>query len=288
MKTLITGASGMIGSVVAPYLESQGHEVIRLVRREPATGEVFWDPDAGRINAEHLEGLDGVVHLATMRWPMPWTDEAKNLIYANRMKTNSLLAKTLASCNIKPGVLICSSGMGIYPDSGEEFLTEDSSLGTDFLARLQIDGEEATMPARTAGIRVVNLRTPTVLSSDVIHRNTAPLGSGKQWSPWVSRDELAHIIQYVLETDTLVGPINPVNPHLVQNAEMAATVSRMLGCEPGQTVPDFVLRNMLGEMADALILASRMILPAKLLASGYKFHFPQLEDAISHELEVSR
>ena len=271
MKILIAGASGMIGSVVAPYLVSQGHEVIRLVRREPGTGEVFWDPDAGKIDAASLEGFDGVVHLATKPWPLPWTDEAKKLIYANRMKTNSLLAKTLASCNIKPGVLICSSGQGIYPSSGDQFLTEDSPLGTDFLARLQIDGEEATTPACTAGIRVVNLRTPSVLNSDVIRRNTAPLGSGKQWSPWVSRDELAHIIQYVLKTDTLVGPINPVNPHLVQNAEMAATVVRMLGCEPSQAVPDFVLRKMLGEMADALILASRRILPAKLLASGYKF-----------------
>jgi len=288
MKTLIAGSNGMIGSAVTRHLLQQGHQVIRLVRREPGIGEVFWNPDEGKIDKASIEGFDAVIHLATMRWPMPWTDEAKNLIYTNRMKTNSLLAKTLAGCNIKPGVLICSSGMGIYPDSGEEFLTEDSPLGTDFLARLQIDGEEATTPARTAGIRVVNIRTPTVLSSDVIRRNTAPLGSGKQWSPWVSRDELAHIIQYVLETDTLIGPINPVNPHLVQNAEMAATVIRMLGCEPGQAVPDFVLRKMLGEMADALILASRRILPAKLLASGYKFHFPQLEDAIRHELEVSR
>jgi uncharacterized protein (TIGR01777 family) len=287
MKILIAGASGMIGSVVTPYLESKGHEVIRLVRREPGAGEVFWDPEADKIDAAGLEGFDGVVHLATMRWPMPWTDEAKKLIYANRMQTNSLLAKSLANCKVKPRVLICSSGMGIYPDSGDIFLTEDSPLGTDFLARLQINGEAATVPASTAGIRVVNLRTPAVLSSDVIRINTAPLGSGKQWSPWVSRDELANIILFVLEIDTLVGPINPVNPHLVQNGEMAATVSHMLGCGPGQAVPDFILRQMLGEMADALILASRRIQPTKLLASGYKFNYPGLEDALRHELGLS-
>src|SRR4030066_57527 len=98
MKILIAGASGMIGSVVAPYLASQGHEVIRLVRREPGAGEVFWDPDERKIDEAGLEGFDGVVHLASMRWPMPWTDEAKKLIYANRRPPNSLRANSLANC----------------------------------------------------------------------------------------------------------------------------------------------------------------------------------------------
>ncbi len=288
MKILIAGASGMIGSVVAPYLVSQGYEVIRLVRHEPADGEVYWDPDAGKIDAAGLEGMDGVVHLATMPWPMQWTPEAKKLIYANRMNTNGLLAKSLANCKQKPKVLICSSGMGIYPTSGEEFLTEDSPLGTDFLARLQIDGEAITSQASDAGIRVVHLRTPAVMGGQAIQRNTSQIGSGNQWNSWVSRDELARIILYILETDTLIGPVNPVSPNPVRNAEVVVTTSRVLGCEPGPTLPEKQLRLILGEMADSLILPSRRILPAKLLASGYKFHFPQLESAIRHELEVSR
>ena len=153
MKILIAGASGMIGSAVVPYLVSQGHEVIRLVRREPGDGGVYWDPDAGVIDLAGLEGFDGVVHLASKPWPLPWTDEAKKQIYANRMNTNGLLARSLANCEQKPKVLICSSGQGIYPASGDQFITEkDSPLGTDFLARLQIDGEAATKPASAAGI----------------------------------------------------------------------------------------------------------------------------------------
>ena len=287
MKILIAGASGMIGSVVAPYLVNQGHEVTRLVRREPADGEVFWDPDAGKIDAAGLEGFDGVVHVATKPWPLPWTDEAKKLMYANRMHTNGLLANALARCNIKPEVLICSSGQGIYPSSGDQFITEDSPLGTDFLARLQIDGEAATKPASEAGIRVVNLRTPAVMGGQAVQRNTSQIGSGNQWNSWVSRDELTRIILYILETDTLIGPVNPVSPNPVRNAEVAVTVSRVLGCKPGPTLPDQQLRLMLGEMADALILPSRRILPARLLASGFQFHYPELEVALRHELGVT-
>ena len=286
MKILIAGAGGMIGSAMRPYLVSKGHEVIRLVRREPDTGEVFWDPDAGKIDATGLEGMDGVVHLATMRWPMPWTDEAKKLIYANRIGTNGLLARTLASCNIKPRVLICSSGQGIYPTSGDQFITEDSPLGTDFLAGLQIDGEAATKPASAAGIRVVHLRTPAVMGGQAIQRNTSQIGSGNQWNSWVGRDELARIILHILETDTLIGPVNPVSPNPVRNSELVVTVSRVLGCEPGPTLPEAQLRLMLGEMADALILPSRRILPDKLLASGYQFRYPELEVALRHELGV--
>src|SRR5512135_3327264 len=108
MRVLIAGAGGMIGSVVAPYLAAQGHEVIRLVRREPRAGDIRWDPDAGTIDAACLEGFDGVVHLATMPWPMRWTAKAKQRMRTNRMTTNSLLADNLAQCKRKPRVLVCA------------------------------------------------------------------------------------------------------------------------------------------------------------------------------------
>lgn len=284
MRILISGASGMVGSAVAPYLASQGHEVVRLVRRAPGAGEVRWDPDAGTIDAAGLEGLDGVVHVATMPWPMRWTAAAKVRMHANRLATNGLLATTLAGCRRKPQVLVCASGMGIYPPSGDQVLTEDSPLGTDFLAMLQRDGEAATGPASAAGIRVVNLRIPPVLGGAAIRRNTSRIGSGRQWFSWVARDELASIVQHVLVTPALVGPVNPVSPHPVPNAELAATVSRVLGRKPGLPVPAFLLRLLLGEMGQALVLASRRIQPARLLATGYRFRFADLEAALRHEL----
>ena len=284
MKILIAGASGMIGSAAAPYLESQGFEVHRLVRRAAGAGEVQWDPDAGSIDAAGLEGLDGVVHLACMRWPARWTSKAKEQIYANRMQTNSLLSNTLAGCRRKPQVLICASGMGIYPSSGDRIMTEDSPVGTDFLARLQCDGEAATAPASTAGIRVVNLRIPAVLGGASLNRNMGRMGSGHQWTSWVSRDELASIVAYVLMKDTLSGPVNPVSPNPVSNAEFAQTLSHVLGRKPGPPMPAFLLQLMLGEMADALILASRRIIPARLLEAGYAFRYPELDIALIHEL----
>ena len=286
MKILIAGASGMIGSAVAPDLTNQGHEVVRLVRRTPVAGEVQWDPDAGTLDAAGLEGFDGVVHLATMPWPMRWTSESKERMRANRLATNSLLAENLARCKHKPRVLVCASGMGVYPSSGDQVITEQSPLGSDFLAMLQRDGEAAALKASAAGIRVANLRIPAVLGGDALRRNMGRLGSGRQWSSWVSRDELVSIVNYVLVTDTLEGPVNPVSPNPVCNAEYAATLSRALGRKPGLPMPAFLLRLMLGEMAEALILASRRIAPRKLLAAGYQFRFPELEIALRHELGV--
>jgi len=285
MRILISGSSGMIGSAVVLYLASQGHEIVRLVRRDPGANEVRWDPEAGTIDANGLEGFDGVVHVASMPWPARWTPAAKQQLRANRLATNGLLADNLARCKHKPRVLLCASGMGIYPSSGDRVITEESSLGSDFLAKLQCDGEAAAMRAATAGIRVVNLRIPAVLGGAALKRNMGRIGDGRQWNSWVGRDELARIIDFVLVTDALEGPVNPVSPNPLPNAEFAATLSRALGAKPGMPIPAFMLRLILGEMADALILASRRIEPCKLLAAGYQFSFPLLEDAMRHELQ---
>jgi uncharacterized protein len=283
MRIIMAGASGMIGSAVAPYLESQGHEVVRLVRREPNLGEIRWDPDSGTIDAEAVEGFDGVVHVASMRWPLRWTARFKHQMRENRLATNGLLAQTLAGCRQRPRVFVCASGMGIYPASGDAVLTEASPLGTDFLAQLQRDGEAATVPASAAGIRVVSLRIPMVLGGAALRQNLGRLGDGRQWSSWVARDELASIIQHILVTDSVSGPVNPVSPNPVRNADMAVALSHAMERKPGPALPAFVLRLLMGEMAEALILASRRILPAKLLASGYQFRFPDLEGAARHE-----
>jgi NAD dependent epimerase/dehydratase family enzyme len=147
MKTLIAGSNGMVGSAVTRHLIECGYEVVRLVRHKPGPGEVWWDPDAGEIDIASLDGFDGVVHLATMPWPMRWTTKAKQKIRANRLATNRLLAESLAGCARKPRAFICASGMGYYPSSGGTVLTEDSPAGMSFLARLQQEGEAATAPA---------------------------------------------------------------------------------------------------------------------------------------------
>ena len=287
MRTLIAGAGGLVGSAVAARLASQGHEVVRLVRRAPDAGEVRWDPDAGTIDVAGLEGFDGVVHVASVPWPARWTAKAKQQIRANRLATNSLLARGLADCSHKPRVLVCASGMGFYPPSGDQIITEDSAGGTSWLATLQRDGEAATAAASAAGIRVVNLRIPPVLAGTSIARAANRIGNGRQWMSWVGRDELTSIVEHVLIAEALEGPVNPVSPNPVQNADFAATVTRVLGRKPGLALPAFLLHLLLGEVADEFMLASRRMEPCKLLATGYQFRFPDLESAIRHELRAT-
>ena len=207
---------------------------------------------------------------------MRWTAKFKQQMLDNRIAVNSLLAQTLAGCQHKPQVLVCASGMGIYPPSGDQILTENSPLGSDFLAHLQCQGEAATAPASAAGIRLVHLRIPAVLGGPNLKRNMGRLGSGRQWSSWVSRDELACIIEYILQTETLVGPLNPTSPNPVRNAEFAATHSLVLGRKPGLPIPAFLLRLLAGEMANAIILPSRRMEPRKLLDSGLSIPFSQV------------
>jgi uncharacterized protein (TIGR01777 family) len=218
---------------------------------------------------------------------MRWTPKFKKAMYANRIATNRLLAEALATCRCKPRVLVCASGMGFYPSSGDDILTEDSPGATSFLATLQRDGEAVTAPASEAGIRVVHLRIPPVLEKTGIQRGANRVGTGRQWMSWVGRDELASIVLHVLTNETLDGPVNAVSPNPIRNADFADLTARVLGRRPGRAIPAVLLQLALGEMANELILASRRIMPCRLLDSGYGFRFPELEAALQHELENS-
>ena len=284
MKTLIAGSNGLVGSAVTDHLVECDYEVTCLVRHTPNSGEVGWDPDAGEIDRAGLDGFEGVVHLASMPWPMRWTAEAKQKIRANRLATNRLLAESLASCEHKPRVLVCASGMGYYPSSGDTVLTENSPAGTSFLARLQQDGEAATAPASEAGIRVVHLRIPPVVGGPALKQVGFQVGDGQQWTSWVGRDELASIIEFTLITESLTGPVNAVSPNPLRHAEFASTAAQVLGRKSRLTLPAFLVRLLMGEMGEELMLSSRRIQPAKLLAAGYQFRFPELEVALRHEM----
>jgi uncharacterized protein (TIGR01777 family) len=222
-----------------------------------------------------------------MSWPTRWTSAAKERIHDNRVGSYRLLAEAVAARTRKPQVLICASGMGIYPSSGDEAITEESALGSDFVAGLQRDGEAATAAASEVGIRVVHLRIPTVLGGPnlvAMAKNLRPLGDGRQWWSWIALDEIPPIIEHVLATPALVGAINVVSPNPERAGEVTATIGRVLGRRPGRGVPAVLLRLTLGEMADALLLASRRIEPRRLLRSGYRFRYPELDAALRHQL----
>lgn len=287
MKVLIAGSHGMIGSAVVPHLTACGHNVFRLVRSTPGPDEIYWDPDAGKIDAADLEGFDAVINLATVRWPFRWTSKAKKKILENRLATNGLLSKTIATCVRKPRVLICASGVGFYPSSGDTVLSEDCSGGTTFLSQFDRDAESATSAASEAGIRVVHLRIPTVMGGQMLQFVGFQAGNGQQWMSWVGRDELASIIEFALRTDTLCGPVNAVSPNPLRSSEFAAMGTQALEQKPGGVMPALIARLVFGEMGEEFILASRRVQPAKLLDAGYRFRFPELADALRHEKKCS-
>jgi len=286
MKILIAGSHGMIGSVVTRHLLENGHEVVRLVRCTPGSDEIWWDPDAGEIHTTGLEGFDGVINLATTPWPMRWTAKVKQKMSANRAETNHLLAEALAQCNRKPSVLVCASGIGYYPPSGDTVITEDNPPGGSFLTNLNRDGESATISASQADIRVVHLRIPMVLGGERLKMIGFQAGSGEQWMSWIGLDEVASIVEFALRTESLSGPVNCVSPNPMRLTDFAKTSTEALGQKPGGVMPTFIVKLIMGEMGDEFLLASRRAQPAKLLSAGYQFRFPNLADALRHEQAV--
>ena len=296
MKVAITGASGLVGSALLPFLTAGGHEIVRLVRRAPAAkDEARWDPDSGAVDAAALEGVDAVVHLAGENIADGrWTDARKAALRSSRVPPTRLLAQALAGLKRKPKVMISASAIGYYGDRGAEWLDESAAPAADFLGRLAAEWEAATEPAAKAGMRVVNLRTGIVLSpaGGALGRMLPPfkaglggvMGTGAQYTSWVSIDDLVGIVHHALAVDALRGPVNAVAPAPVTNAELAKTLGRVLGRPAIAAVPAFALRLALGEMADATILASTRVRPARLEATRYRFRFPELEGALRHVL----
>jgi uncharacterized protein (TIGR01777 family) len=297
MKVLVTGSTGLVGSALAPFLTSGGHDVVRLVRSAhgPGGGEVRWDPAAGQIDAAGLEGADAVVHLAGENLFGRWTEAKKARIFDSRDAGTRLLAEALARLARPPRVLACASAVGYYGDRGAEVLTEESAPGHGFLADVCRAWEAAAAPAADAGIRVANLRFGIVLSphGGALHMMLTPfkmgaggkVGSGRQFMSWVSIDDAVGAILHVLETGALAGPINVVAPDPVTNEQFTHVLGHALSRPTALGVPAFAVRAALGaEMARETVLASQRAEPARLLASGYAFRYPELEAALRHLL----
>ena len=300
MKVLVTGSSGLIGSALIPSLTAEGHDVFRLVRPKSSSSqsgvsEIRWDPAAGKIETAGLEGLDAVVHLAgesiaTGRW----TAEQKAKIRDSRIKGTELLCNTLARLAHPPKVMVSASAIGYYGDRGAESLREESPPGSGFLAEVSRQWEAATAAAAQKGVRVVIPRFGMVLSpaGGALAKMLPPfrmgaggkLGSGKQYMSWVALNDAVGAIHHMLTNNLLKGPVNVVAPNSVTNFEFTKTLGRVLSRPTLAPVPAFAARLAFGEMADALLLASTRVEPAKLLNTGYRFRYPDLEGALRHLL----
>ena len=296
MKVLVTGSSGLIGSKLVPFLTSGGNEVVRLVRaREAGPGTAFWDPAHGEIDRRAIEGVDAVVHLAGESIASGrWTATRKARIRGSRVDGTRLLAETLARLGRKPKVIVSGSAIGYYGSRGDESLDEQSASGSDFLAEVCREWEGSTRAASDAGIRVVHLRTGIVLSPDggALGKMLLPfrmgfggrIGDGGQHMSWIAIDDLLGAIVHALVNDQVQGPLNAVAPNPVTNQVFTRILGRVLSRPTFLPLPAFAARLALGEMADALLLASQRVNPKQLLTTGYRFQFSELEPALRHVL----
>ena len=296
MKVAITGSSGLVGSALVPFLTTGGHEVMRLVRRAPLQKhEVRWDPAAGAIDATSLEGIDAVVNLSGENIAdRRWSAARKALLSSSRLVPTRLLAETLAGLKRKPKVLISFSALGYYGNRGDAWVTEKDVPADDFLGRLSLEWEKAAEPAAKAGMRVVHPRVGIVLSpaGGALGKMLLPfkagvggvLGAGTQYMSWIAIDDLLGVVHHLLERADIAGGVNAVAPQPVTNAVFTKTLGRVLGRPTIAPAPAFALRLAFGEMADAALLSSTRVRPARLEASGYRFRFPDLEGALRHLL----
>lgn len=297
MNIAVTGASGLVGSALVPFLSTGGHRVVRVVRSVPKPGEdaVHWDPQTGQLDPASLEGLDAVVHLAGENIAAGrWTAEQKARIQDSRVKSTGLLCETLAKLSQPPKVLVCASAIGYYGNRGDETLYEDSPAGSGFLAEVCKAWEAATQPASQAGIRTVLLRIGVVLSpaGGALAKMLLPfkmglggvIGSGNQYWSWIGVDDVLGAVHHALMTAGLAGAVNAVAPQPATNTEFTKTLGRVLGRPTFLPLPGFAARLALGEMADDLLLASTRVEPRKLVATGYSFRQPALEGALRHLL----
>ena len=297
MNVLVTGAGGLIGSQLVPFLTTGGHTVRRLTRGEAdaGAGTFTWDPAGGAVDEAAFDGVDAVVHLAGESIADGrWNDAKKRRIRDSRTGGTRFLAERLKDREQRPQVLVCASAIGFYGSRGDELLDERSSAGDDFLADVCSQWEAACQPARDAGIRVVNLRIGVVLSAagGALEKMLLPfqlgaggvVGSGRQYMSWIALDDLLKVILHALADDELHGAVNATAPAPVSNREFTKTLGRVLRRPTIVPMPAFAARLAFGEMADALLLSSARVVPKRLTQAGFEFAYPSLEGALRHVL----
>jgi uncharacterized protein (TIGR01777 family) len=289
MRVAVGGSSGLIGRALVEALGREGHEVVRLVRREPrAAGEVSWDPGTP-LDPAALAGVDAAINLAGAGvGDKRWTPEYKKTLVDSRVQSTRTLAEALAGLAPLPRVLIGGSAIGYYGDGGDRPLDEASPPGDDFLARLCVQWEAATAPAEAAGIRVVHARTGLVVApKGGAFGRMFPLfklglggrlGSGRQYWSVISLEDEVRALVFLLTAD-VSGPVNLTGPTPVTNAEATRALGLVLHRPTLLPVPAFGLRLVLGEFASEP-LRSQRVLPKALTAAGFTFRHPTVADAI--------
>ena len=290
MKVLLAGGSGLLGHALRRGLVANGDTVRVLVRREPRDGaETEWHPERSELNPSVLRGVDAVVCLSGVNLGRRrWNDQVKRDIVASRVQPVATLARAIAEAPDRPPVYVTASGAGCYGDTGSRVIDESAPYGNTFLAGVCRLWEGAADPAVGAGVRVVHLRSGPVLAptGDLMKRLKpiiwlglgGRLGSGEQYLPWISLADHVAATRFLL-TAEVAGPVNMTGPAPARNAEVIATMARLMQRPAALPVPAFAIRTVLGGMSEEILIGQRAI-PSRLLEAGFAFQHPTLEAAL--------
>ncbi|MEV4541157.1 TIGR01777 family oxidoreductase [Micromonospora echinaurantiaca] len=293
MRILMAGASGFLGTRLAGRLVADGHQVTRLVRRPPrGADERQWNPSAVQLDPAVVGESDAVVNLAGAGvGDRRWNDAYRQLIRSSRVDTTTTLAITIASLPAadRPKALLNASAVGWYGDTGDRAVEEDAPAGEGFLADVCRVWEAATRPAEDAGVRVVRMRIGLPLHRDggMLKPQLLPmrlgisgkLGGGRQWWPWISMADWLAATRFLLDSDTVAGPVNVVGPAPSTNAEFTRELARQLHRPAFMPIPALALKAVLGGFSVEALASSR-VLPAALTAANFTYRHPDLASAL--------
>jgi len=291
MKIVISGASGFLGSALDAHLRRRGIEVMRLVRHsasDPAT-EQQWDPSSGDLDPIVLSGADAVINLNGRSISQGrWSARVKAELRSSRLDATRTIVHAIHRSNNPPPVLINASASGFYGDRGDEALDEKTGPGEGFLAGLSLEWEEAALEAQSQATRVVLIRLGMVLGNGAALEKMlpsfklglgGPMGSGRQWWPWIAMTDVIGAVDHILAHGDLAGPVNLVAPETVTSRDFARALGKHLGRPAVLPAPAFAIKMAFGEMAEALLLSSTKAVPKVLEKSGYTFIAPTLAEA---------
>ena len=298
MKIVIAGGSGFLGRPLAAALARDGNEIVVLTRGSGAARglaqlrSVAWTPngETGPWAAE-IDGAAALVNLAGE--PIAgrrWSDAQKQRILESRVQATRSLVAAVRAAATPPPIFVSGSAVGYYGPLGDEVATEDTPAGSDFLAHVSVQWEAAATAAASARTRLVCIRTGLVLEKDggALPQMLppfkvgagGPVGSGRQYWPWIHRDDWIALLRWAIQTPEAAGALNATAPNPVTNADFARALGRAMHRPAFMPAPAFALRLMLGEMADALLLSGQRAIPAKAERLGFAFRYPQVDQAL--------
>lgn len=300
MKILIIGATGFIGRALVPHLVSERFDIVCISRNVNAARKILgnhinilpWDSRTTQGLLPALSGADAVVNLAGESLAKGrWTDKRKQELLDSRVVTGKLLSEAILSMPVRPGVVLQASAMGFYGPQTDGPVDESAGQGPGFLAEMNRQWESSAIPLKSAGVRVVILRTGVVLGKDggMLEQLLIPfrfyagttLGSGRQYLSWIHLADNIRAIGHLLRNSASEGPYNLTTPNPVTMAELTRGISIAVGKPAWMRVPAFMLKAIFGKMADETLLASQQVMPSRLLSEGFRFSYPELAPALS-------